>query len=118
MIRGTGVRIVTGGRRRVMLRGVKSRVQVSYVMSVRARVKSENRGATRYWRYKMVKWKATEEVRLEEIKQVVGVHTALEANKHLKEGWVLLSVGVVPLGNMEGGMKGSAYYVLGRKNVI
>lgn len=66
----------------------------------------------------MVKWKDLEERGLEEIKQVVGVHTAAEANNKLKEGWVLLSVGVVPLGNMEGGMKGSAYYVLGRKNVI
>jgi len=66
----------------------------------------------------MVTWKDLEGVGLEEIKQVVGVHTDTRANEKLKEGWRLLSVGVVPLGNMERGMKGSAYYVLGRKNVI
>jgi len=46
VIRGTGVRIVTGGRRRIMLGVVRNQGQVSYVMSVKARVKSENRGAT------------------------------------------------------------------------
>ena len=52
MIRGTGVRIVTGGQRRVMLRGVKSRVQVSYVMSVEEKVKSEDRKVWEIWRKK------------------------------------------------------------------
>jgi len=66
----------------------------------------------------MVTYKDLERVGLEEIKQVMGLHTEARVNEKLKEGWILLSVGVVPLGNMEGGMKGSAYYVLGRKNVI
>ena len=44
MIHGTGIKVVTGGRRRIMLNGVENQDGVSYVMSVKARVKSENRG--------------------------------------------------------------------------
>lgn len=66
----------------------------------------------------MVKWKDTQGVKSEQIKQVVEARTAATANRLLKERWILLDVKAVQLGNKEGEMKGGAHYVFGRKNAI
>jgi len=66
----------------------------------------------------MVVWKDRKGMELEQVKQVVEENTDRGANRLLKEGWILLAVGVVQLGNKEGSMKGGGYYVLGREKAV
>lgn len=66
----------------------------------------------------MVGWKDKKGMELEQIKQIVEAPTVAKANRCLKEGWILLDMGVVQLGNQEVGMKGGGHYIFGRKKAI
>ena len=51
---------------------------------------------------------------LDKIEEVTDTPSKVTANRLLGEGWVLLDVKVVQLGNREGERKGGAHYILGR----